>query len=119
MAAEDVALALMMLENQQVHWEVGHGDFSRLDGFQLSEEELRLLVEATSGVVAIDEQIPVAFRPGDESVELAGVGGRERGFCYWPPGAAEAIRYVQEGLGDPRLQASFVAWQEERGDSFP
>jgi hypothetical protein len=119
MAAEDVALALMMFENQQVHWEVGHGDFRRLEGFELSDEELALLVEATRGVVVIDDEVPVPFRPGDESVELAGVGGRERGFCYWPPGAAEAIRYVQDGLHDPRLQASFVAWQEERGNKFP
>jgi hypothetical protein len=119
MAAEDVALALMMLENQRVHWDVGHGDFSRLEGFQLSDEELRLLVEATRDVVTIDDQVPVPFRPDDESVELEGVGGRERGFGYWPPGAAEAITYVQKGLGDPRLQASFVAWQEERGNSFP
>jgi hypothetical protein len=119
MAAEDVALALMMLENQQVHWDVGHGDFSRLEGFELSEEERGLLVDATRGAVTIDDQVPVPFRAEDESVELAGVGGRERGFCYWPPGAAEAIQYVQKGLGDPRLQASFIAWQEEYGNKFP
>ena len=119
MAAEDVALALMMLENEEVHWQVDHGDFSRLQDFELSKEERRLLVGATRGVVTLDEQVALPFRPDGESEALEGVGGRERGFCYWPPGAAEAIKYVQTNLSDPRLQASFVAWQEERGNQFP
>jgi hypothetical protein len=120
MPAEDVALALMMLDNEAVHWEVSHGEFGRLEGFELGEDERALLVEATREVVTRDEKVPVAFRPGDESVELSGPGGPERGFGYWPPGTAEAIKYVQEGLGgDPRLQASFVAWQEVGIDILP
>jgi hypothetical protein len=119
MAAEDMALALMMLDNERVHWEVSHGDFGRLEGFELGEEERALLVNATRDVVTRDEKVPVAFRPGDESVKLSGPGGPERGFGYWPPATAEAIKYVQEGLGDPRLQASFVAWQELAVDKLP
>jgi hypothetical protein len=119
MPAEDVALALMTLTNERVHWEVSHGDFSTLEGFELSEDERRLLVDSTRGVVTRDEKVPVAFRPGDEAVELSGEGGPEKGFGYWPPATAEAIRYVQEGLGDPRLQASFVAWQEVGIDNLP
>jgi hypothetical protein len=119
MPAEDVALALMMLDNEAVRWEVSHGDFGRVEAFDLSEEERALLVEATRDVVTRDEKVPVAFRPGDESVKLEGPGGPDRGFGYWPPGAAEAIRYAQDGLEDPRLQASFVAWQEVGVDALP
>jgi hypothetical protein len=119
MPAEDMALGLMMLDNERVHWEVSHGDFRSLEGFELSDEEQRLLVEATRGVVAIDEEVPVPFRPGEEPGERTGPGGWEKGFCYWPPGAAEAIRYVKENLRDPRLAASFLAWQDTRGDIFP
>ena len=119
MGAEDVALALMTLTNERVHWEVGHVDFSTLEGFELSEEEQALLVGATRDVVTRDEKVPVAFRPRDESVDLSGEGGPEKGFGYWPPGTAEAIRYVQQSLHDPRLQASFVAWQEVGLDNLP
>jgi hypothetical protein len=119
MPAEDVALALMMLDNEHVHWEVSHGDFSTLASFELSEDEQRLLIDSTRGVVTRDEKVPVAFRPGDESVELSGEGGAEKGFGYWPPATAEAIRYAQAGLDNPRLQASFVAWQEVGLDNLP
>jgi hypothetical protein len=119
MPAQDVALALMALTNERVHWEVGHEDFRSLEGFQLSEDEQRLLVDSTKDVVTRDEKMPVAFRPKDESVELSGEGGPEKGFGYWPPATAEAIRYAQAGLDDPRLQASFVAWQEAYLDDFP
>jgi hypothetical protein len=119
MAAEDVALALMMLENERVHWEVSHGDFSTLEAFELTEEEQQLLVDSTRGVVTRDEKVPMAFRPDDQSVELSGPGGPEKGFGYWPPATAEAIKYVQAGLDDPRLQASFVAWQELAVDKLP
>jgi hypothetical protein len=120
MPAQDVALALMTLTNERVHWEVSHGDFSTLEAFELSEDEQRLLVDSTTrGVVTRDEKVPVAVRPGDESVELSGAGGPEKGFGYWPPATAEAIRYAQAGLEDPRLQASFVAWQEAWIDRLP
>jgi hypothetical protein len=119
MPAEDVALALMTLTNERVHWEVSHGDFSTLEAFELSEDEQRLLVDATRGVVTRDDKVPVAVRPGDESVKLSGPGGPEKGFGYWPPGMAEAIRYAQAGVDEPRLQASFVAWQEAGYDILP
>ena len=66
----------------------------------------------------MDELVAVPFRPSAD-IDPSGPGGWEKGFVYWPPGAAEAIRYVQERLDDPRLRASFVAWQEERGDEYP
>jgi hypothetical protein len=119
MPAQDVALALMTLTNERVHWEVSHGDFSTLESFELTDDEQGLLVDCTRGVVTRDEKVPVAVRTGDESVELIGPGGPERGFGYWPPATAEAIRYVQESLDDPRLQASFVAWQEVGMDILP
>ena len=119
MAAEDMALALMMLDNERVHWDVSHGDLGRLEGFELSEEEQALLVGATRDVVTRDEKVPVAFRPDGEAPRLRGPGGPDRGFGYWPPGTARAIRYAQEGIQDPRLQASFVAWQEVGVDILP
>jgi hypothetical protein len=120
MAAEDVALALMMLSNERAHWEVSHGEFGRFEGFRLSDEERELLVASTWGVERRDEKVPVAFRPDDSIVELMeGPGGPERGFGYWPPGTAEAIRYAQAGLEDPRMQASFIAWQEIAMDILP
>jgi hypothetical protein len=119
MAAEDVALALMMFDNQRVHRELSHGDFGVLEGFELTKGERRLLVDATRGVVTRDEKVPVALRPEGASVELSGEGGPEKGFGYWPPETAKAIRYAQEGLQDPRLQASFVAWQEAGWDTLP
>jgi hypothetical protein len=119
MAAEDMALALMMLTDESVHSEVSRWDFERFEAFELSDEERGLLVRATRGVTTIDEESPVALRPGDESVELSGEGGPGKGFYYWPPGTAEAIKYVQTNVSDPRLQASLIAWQETRGDRFP
>jgi hypothetical protein len=89
MAAEDVALALMMLSNERAHWEVSHGEFGRFEGFRLSDEERELLVASTRGVERRDEKVPVAFRPDDSIVELMeGPGGPERGFGYWPPSTA-------------------------------
>src|SRR5919106_5318579 len=108
--AVDVALALMALDKQRVHWEVSHDDFSSLEGLDLRGEERRRVIEATRGVVTRDEKVSVAFRPEEAPDDMTGPGGPERGFGYWPRGMAEAIRYAQEGLDDPRLQASFVAW---------
>ncbi len=119
MAAADVAMALMALDNPDAHWEVGHGDFGRFEAFKLNDEERRLLIEATVAVPRRDDKVPVAFDPRDDTGDLSGPGGTERGFGYWPPGTAEAIRYVQGGLDDPRLQATFVAWQEKWMDALP
>jgi hypothetical protein len=118
-AAADVALALMALDNEDAHWEVGQEDFARFDAFELSHEERRLLTGATVEVPRRDDKVAVPFRPKDDPGDLSGPGGVERGFGYWPPGTAEAIRYVQAGLDDPRLQACFVAWQERCIDNLP
>jgi hypothetical protein len=114
-----MALALMMLTDESVHSEVSRWDFKRFEAFDLSDDERGLLVRATRGVVTIDEECPVSLWPAEESAGLSGEGGRGKGFYYWPPGAAEAIEYLQTNLSDPRLQASLVAWQETHGDTFP
>jgi hypothetical protein len=119
MAAADVALALMALDNEDADWEVGHGDFARFEAFELSDEERRLLMGATVEVPRRDDKVAVAFRPEDDPGDLSGPGGADRGFGYWPPGTAEAIRYVQRRLDDPRLQTCFVAWQERAMDVLP
>ena len=74
-----MALALMALDNQRVHWEVSHDDFSSLEGFNLSDQERRLVVEATRGVVAMDELVAVPFRPGAD-IDPSGPGGWEKAF---------------------------------------
>ena len=119
MAVADVALALMALDNEDAHWEVGHGEFGRFEAFELSDEERELLMGATVDVARRDDKLPVAFRPEDDTGNLSGPGGTDKGFGYWPPGTAEAIRYVQRGLDEPRLQACFVAWQQKGVDALP
>jgi hypothetical protein len=118
MAAEDVALALITLDNEQARWEVEQHDFSRFDAFDLSAEERALLTGATLKAPRQADMVAVAVNP-DDPPRMRGPGGPERGFGYWPAGTAEAIAYVQRELTDPRLQASFLAWQETRGDRFP
>jgi hypothetical protein len=119
MAVEDVALALMTLDNERARWEVEQGDFSRFEAFDLSPEERQLLTGATVGTARKADTVAVALRPDDRNLRMRGPGGPDAGFGYWPPGTAEAIAYVQRELTDPRLQASFVAWQDTHGDKFP
>jgi hypothetical protein len=119
MAVEDVALALMALDNQRVHWEVGHEDFSSLDGLDLTDDEHRLMVEATRDVETVDQRVALSVRRGDDAAQMIGTNVCPRGFGYWPPAMARAISYVRAGLEDPRLQAAFVAWQDNRGDWYP
>jgi hypothetical protein len=89
--AVDVALALMALDNQRVHWEVSHDDFSSLEGLDLRGEERRLVIEATRGVATKDQKVGVSVRPGEEPAEMTGPNACPRGFGYWPPAMSEAI----------------------------
>jgi hypothetical protein len=110
MAAEDVALALMAFDDEEVRRRVSIGDFDAVGELELTPEEEELVSAATavlprghaSMVLVPFESAEVeahALRPGEDS-------------GYWEPGKARAIRYVQEGLRDPGVQARFQAWQK-------
>jgi hypothetical protein len=121
MAAEDLARALIRLDSDYVRHQVADGEFVDFEkfGFKLSDEERKLLVGATARV-PIKQEVAVALLGEDPaSLEPTGDGGPGRGYGYWPPGAAPAIEYVRKHLEDPSVQASFVAWQNLRGDQFP
>ncbi len=121
MAAEDLARALIRLDDDYVRDQVVNGDFSDFEkfGFDLSDDERKLLAQA-SAKVPIDKEVAVALLGEDPgSLPPNGDGGPGRGYGYWPPAAAKAIEYVREHLQDPSVQATFVAWQDLRGNRFP
>jgi hypothetical protein len=121
MAAEDLARALIRIDGDYVREQVAKRDFSDFEhkAFKLSDEERELLAEATARV-PIDEEVPVALLGEDPgSLEPTGEGGPGRGYGYWSPARARAIEYVRERLRDPRVQATFAAWQDLRGNRFP
>jgi hypothetical protein len=121
MAAEDLARALIRLDNPYVRAEVAAGDFASFEefGFELSGEERELLVESTM-TVPIEEEVATTLVGDDPRlVRPARTGGPGRGYGYWTPATARAIEYVRERLRDPQVQASFAAWQDLRGNKYP
>jgi hypothetical protein len=117
MAAEDVALALMALDDEEVRRRVSVGDFDPVGELELTPEEEELVSAATAvlprghatKVLVPFEAAEVAahaLRPGEDS-------------SYWEPGKARAIGYVHEGLRDPGVQARFRAWQKAIPDEVP
>lgn len=121
MTAEDLARALIRLDNDYVRAQIADGDFTEFEqfDFNLSRRERQLLVGAAARV-PIEEEVAVAQLGEDpDSVEALGDGGPGRGYGYWPPRTAPAIEYVRKRLRDPSVQASFAAWQDLRGNKFP
>ena len=114
MAAEDVAQALMAMDDPEVRRRVGNGDFSTLE---LSLEEQALVQGATAVLPdGHPDKVLVSFEPGE--VELhSHRPGEDSG--YWPAETAKAIEYVQSELDDPRAQASFSSWLQTSADRFP
>ena len=117
MAAEDVAQALIAMDDAEVRRRVGEGDFRALGTVELSPEE-EALVSGATPVLPEDHpsQVLVAHEPGE--VEGHAIRARENAG-YWPAGTARAIEYVQAGLADPEVQAHFLGWQKQRGNEFP
>jgi hypothetical protein len=121
MAAEDFARALIRLDNPYVRREIERGDFADLERaeFRLTDEERELLRSATEEVPR-EEQVAVTLLDEDPRRAEPGEGGPGRGWGYWPLAIARAIEYIRrEGLRDPGVQASFIAWQDLRGDDVP
>ncbi len=117
MAAEAVAQALMAMDDVDVRRRVGEGDFGALGELVLTPEEQELVSAATAVLPdGHSAKVLVPFEPGEVEAHSLRPGDDSG---YWPPGAARAIGYAQDGLKDPRLQARFRAWQNSRADEFP
>ena len=117
MAAEEVAQALMAMDDPDVRRRVGQGDFAALESLDLTPEEQSIVSDATP---VLPDGHPskqlVAFEAGDVEAHSL-TPGEDSG--YWPAGTSRAISYVQAGLEDPKLQARFRGWQRQRADEVP
>ena len=117
MAAEDVAQALMSIDDPEVRGRVAEGDFTALGTLELTDKEQALVSAATPVLPnGHPSMVLVAFERGEVEGHSSGSGEDSN---YWPAATAQAIDYVQAGLGDPRAQAQFSAWVRSRGDEFP
>ena len=117
MAAEQVAEALMAMDDPAIRRRVSVGDFAALGSLELTADEQALVSGATP--VLPDEhpsQVLVAHAVGEVEAHSLRP-GEDSG--YWPAGTARAIKYVQEGVTDPEVQAHFLGWQKERENEFP
>ena len=117
MAAEDVALALIAMEDAEVRRRVGEGDYSALGRLGLTAEEQALVSGATPVLPdGHPSKVLVAFEAGEVEAHAL-TPGEDSG--YWPAGTARAIEYAQAGLADPEVQAHFLSWQKPFADRFP
>ena len=114
MAAEDVARALMAMDDADVRRRLAAGDFG---AFDLTAQE-QALVGAATPVLPDGDPSKVFVRLGGGEFDAhAKRDDPDAGF--WPPGTADAIRYVDEGLTDPRVQAQFKGWARSALDRIP
>ena len=117
MAAEDVAQALISMDDPKLRRRVNEGDFSALGTLQLTQEEEALVSGATPVLPdGHPSKVLVAFEPGEVEAHAL-TPGEDSG--YWPAGTARAIEYVHAGLADPEVQAHFLSWQKPRADEIP
>src|SRR2546425_5087978 len=101
MAAEDVAQALMSMEDTAVRRRIGEGDFSALGTLELTHDEQALVSGATPVLPdAHPTKVLVALEPGEVEAHSL-TPGEDSG--YWPAGTAKAIEYVQAELADPEV----------------
>ena len=105
MSAEDVARALMAMDDRELRVRVAAGDLEAVDAHQLPEQEQQLLVAAAASV------------PGDDEVEVAGYQMVSFAPPYVPVGPAvggkplqNAMQYAQDGIADQTLAAEFHRW---------
>jgi hypothetical protein len=117
MAAEDVAQALMAMDDPNVRQRVAAGEFGALGTLELTSEE-QALVSGATPVLPDDHpsQVLVAHEPGEVEAHSLKP-GEDSG--YWPNGTAQAIEYVQAELADPEVQAHFLSWVKQGENKFP
>ena len=117
MAAEDVAQALMTMDDPEVRSRVADGDFGALSTLDLTAQEQAMVRDAT---LVLPDGHPskelVPFEPGEVEAHSLRPG---ENAGYWPKGTARAIDYVQREASDPEVQAHFLAWQKPLADRFP
>lgn len=103
MPAEDVALALMSMDDATVRAEVAAGDFGGLGALDLDDDERRLLREAARGEA--------------DDPDVGGFGS----FAppYVPVGAnlalMSAVRYAEDGLVASPTRERFTIWTGKLG----
>ena len=112
MAVEDVARALMAMDDADMRRRLAAGDFGTFD---LTTQE-QALVSAATPVLPDGHPDKVFVHAGDVAAHAKRDDG-DSGF--WPAGTAAAITYVNEQLADPRLQAQFSGWKRAARDNFP
>ena len=117
MAAEQVAEALMAMDDPAIRRRVGEGDFAVLGMLELTAGEEALMSGSTPLLPdAHPSKQLVPFDAADVEAHRL-MPGQNSG--YWPEGTARAIRYVQSELSDPQTQARFRGWVASAADRFP
>jgi hypothetical protein len=112
MAAEDVANALMSMDDEQLRQAVGAGDFSGLADLDLSDAERDLLREA-----AADDEVEVEghMQCNEKLGMTAGLLCNGRGGLVCNArgglgGLGTAANYAHKGLGGSPVAAPFGQW---------
>ena len=104
MPAEDMARALMAMDDVRLRAAVAAGDFSSLAEHDLDDEERRLLQDAARGEA--------------DDVEVEAYGAT---FAppYVPVGAnlplMNAVRYAEDGLAPSPVKDQFTQWTSKLG----
>ena len=103
MPAEDMARALMAMDDVRLRASVAAGDFSPLDGHDLDDDERRLLQDAARGEADdIEVEAYGAFAPP-----------------YVPVGAnlplMNAVRYTEDRLAASPVKDQFTQWTGKLG----
>ncbi len=105
MAADDVARALMAMDDESVRDQVAGGDLTGLGASGLSEHEQQLVRQAaaddpeTSGYLQCNQ-----MDAGAVSILCNGMTRARNG------GLGQAAAYARSGLGDPALAKDFESW---------
>lgn len=104
-SAEDVARALMAMDDRDLRVRVAHGDLDAVGAGDLPDHEQELLVAAAAAV------------PGDDTIDVAGFQMVSFAPPYVPVGPTvggqpflSAVHYAQSGIGDDHLAEHFHQW---------
>jgi len=103
MAADDMARALMAMDDAGVRTAVAAGDLTPLGDLQLDDEEQRLLRDAARG------------ESDDPEVEGYGAFAPPYVPVSVNPPLMNAVRYTEDGLLPSPLRDQFTAWTAQLG----
>src|SRR5437762_3582126 len=107
MAADDVARALMAMDDEELRGQVASGDFSALSG-SFSEHERELLQRAAAAVPEDEVEGYGSWSP--PYVPVGPVVGNVNLFA--------AVHYAQDGIRDPKLGHTFSAWSQQKSGGW-